>query len=137
MLDLNSDMPLWQQAFRVGVAPSLSVAGLEALLLALETDDPRLIQGGTVTPYLGFPFESPQGACAIGYALWQAKSLYNIGDVEDAFCETCTAIDDAIGGYTCCAHFTRWFDSVPRAAIISALIPEVKLALEGRKETAS
>jgi hypothetical protein len=37
----------WQKVFRVGIAPQLSTPALIALKRALESDDPRLLQGET------------------------------------------------------------------------------------------
>jgi hypothetical protein len=40
----------WRRVWREGIAPQLSLADLHALRLALERDDPALIQGATVEP---------------------------------------------------------------------------------------
>jgi hypothetical protein len=48
----------WRQVWRKGVAPLMPTKGLEALAIALENDDPRLIQGHTTSPP---PLQSVQG----------------------------------------------------------------------------
>ena len=62
-------LELWQIVWRKGVAPQLSVKGLQALAKALANDDPRLITGGTTQP-------PPLQSMASEPVEWQPFRLY-------------------------------------------------------------
>jgi hypothetical protein len=128
----------WKHAFRVGVAPQLTTAGLEALARALAQDDSRLLQGNTTEPppmqcVQDWPVEK---ACAIGYCGWQGDGLETVVEVQDFFAQACYRADLALGEPAGCRWFLNWFDETPREVMRRLLLAEVRLALDGRGGTA-
>jgi hypothetical protein len=85
----------WQQVFRDGIAPHLSTPALIALKRALESDDPRLLQGATTSPPpLQCVQEWPvEGTCGWGYCGWQGEGLETVGQVEEFFARVCYEAD--------------------------------------------
>jgi hypothetical protein len=79
-------MENWRRVWRDGFAPLISTKALGALKLALETNDPRLIQGATTSPpplqcVLEWPVEC---GCLIGYcgAVDLGGFLYSAEDIR-------------------------------------------------------
>ena len=132
-------MEPWRRCFRDGFAPHLPTAGLEALRAALETDDPRLIQGCTAHTehcYHGPRFMQPvTGACAVGYCWWQGDDVRTVEDLESQFSISCWEADRLLGEHAANRFFPNWFDETPRDEMRRLLLPEVVLALEERAET--
>jgi hypothetical protein len=130
----------WRTVWRAGVAPQLSVEGLEALARALANDDPRLWQGQTAGPTPGpgkRGWDPPcEGACLIGYAGWQGEGLETVAEVQDFFAQACYRADLALGEPAGCRWFLNWFDETPREVMRRLLLAEVRLALDGRGGTA-
>jgi hypothetical protein len=128
----------WQDAFRRGIAPQLSTAGLTALRAALATNDKRLIQGATTLPpplqcVRDWPCES---ACAIAYccAFPDNVTLKTVGEVEEHFAQVCFDADQALGEPAAVRWFLNWFDETPREEMRPALLVEVDAEL-GRRRT--
>lgn len=126
-----------QKAWREGIAPQLSDAGLEALALALRTDDPRLVQGATTMPpplhcVRDWPIEA---GCALAYCAWQSGGLATVGEVENGFAQICYAADEACG-ISAARYFIEWFDDTPRDEMRQQLLPEVEAVLAARREPA-
>ena len=65
-------MESWRRAWRVGLAPGLSRAGLEALSAALLRNDPRLLQGATTSPPPSYNFAVMPRVETID-AFWEMK----------------------------------------------------------------
>lgn len=131
-------MESWRKVWREGVAPNLSTEALEALRIALENNDPRLIQGATTIPapltcMQDWPVE---GGCAIGFCGWQGEHLANVGEVEEFFARMCFLVDEKLDEPAACRWFLNWFDDTPREEMIEQLLPEVILALQQREELA-
>ncbi len=131
-------MESWRKVWRDGVAPLLSVDGLEALRQALATDDVRLIQGATTTPpplqYVHWPVKA---ACLISYAgvdLCGGFDHATVGDVEEFFTRMCVDIDQRLGEPAGCRWFLNWFDETPRDEMRALLLPEVERSLALMKE---
>lgn len=125
----------WRTAWRVGVAPQLSVAGLEALARALEQDDDRLLQGDTSEPslYDCFGVDRPvEKACAIGFCGWQGDGLGTVTQAEDYLMDVCDRADQALDEAAGSRWFVNWVDETPRDEMRRLLLPEVRLALAGR-----
>src|SRR5687768_13684310 len=127
-------MESWQKVWRTGLAPLLSVEGLEALQGALERDDPRLTQGSTTTPpplmcVQDWPVEA---ACALGFCGWQGDELESVGQVEEFFARACFEADQRLGEPAACRWFLNWFDDTPRDEMRRELLAEVELALADR-----
>lgn len=128
-------MVTWRDCFRRGFAPHLSTVGLLALRLALETDDPRLMQGCTTNPPpLNCVLDVPcEGACPIAFACWQGGDCEGtIGAVEEAFGVACYAADQALGDPAECRFLLNWWDDTPRDEARRLLLVEVELALGHR-----
>jgi hypothetical protein len=128
-------MESWRKVWREGLAPLLSVAGLEALRAALVRDDPRLQQGATTTPpplqcVQDWPVE---GACAVGFCGWQGEGLETVGEVEEFFARTCFEIDQRLGEPAGCRWFLNWFDETPRDEMRRQLLAEVNRSLAQRQ----
>jgi hypothetical protein len=127
-------MTAWQRCFRLGFVPQLSERALEALAVALLTDDPRRIIGATTSPpplqvVADWPVE---GACPLSFALWQGDQLGTVGQVEEAFASLCYGADQRLGEPAACRYLLNWIDETPRQEMRQALLVEVLLALIGR-----
>jgi hypothetical protein len=128
-------MESWRKVWREGLAPLLSVAGLEALRAALVQDDQRLQQGATTTPpplqcVQDWPVE---GACAVGFCGWQGEGLETVGEVEEFFARMCFEIDQRLGEPAGCRWFLNWFDETPRDEMRRQLLAEVNRSLAQRQ----
>jgi hypothetical protein len=143
-------MEAWRKVWRDGLAPQLSVAALQALRQALQSDDARLLQGATTSPpplqcVQDWPVEA---ACVLGYCGWQGDGLETVGEVEEYFARMCFEIDQAMGEPAACRWFLNWFDDTPRDEMRRELLTEVHRTLaerlseeeqqgEGQDETAA
>jgi hypothetical protein len=129
-------MDAWRQVWRVGLAPQISTAGLEALRSALIADDSRLIQGSTTTPpsmgvYVqDWPVES---ACALGYCGWKGEGLQTVGQIENYFSDLCYKADRESAECGSTKHFLEWFDCTGRVYVFRELLPEVERELSQRE----
>ncbi len=136
---MSESIEAWRRVWRAG-APLLPTAGLEALAVALETDDCRLLQGATTTPP---PLQVVQdwdveAACLVGFCGWQDGTGKNtVHDVEEVFAKWCYAVDQEINEPAGCRWFLNWADETPRDQMRFALLPEVRRELERRGESAS
>lgn len=127
-------MQAWLTVWRKGIEPQLSVKALTALGKALETDDPRLLQGATTSPP---PLQCMQewaveAACALGYCGWQGEGLGTVAEVESYFAQKCFQADQKMGDSAMVRWFLQWFDDTPRYDMIRLLLPEVETALLNR-----
>jgi hypothetical protein len=127
-------MELWRKIFRQGFAPLISAPALTRLAEALETDDPRLLQGATTTPpTLNCVLDWPvQAACAIGYCGWQGEGKDTVGDVGEYFTRLCYETDQAIGEPAACRWFLEWADETDRPTMRKELLAEVQAILSER-----
>ena len=128
-------MELWRKAWRIGIVPNMSTAGLEALRMALLKDDPELLQGATTSPpplqcVQDWPVEA---ACALGYCGWQGEGLETVAEVEEFFARMCFEIDQRLGEPAACRWFLNWFDETPRDEMRRELVGEVNRALAQRQ----
>lgn len=127
-------MESWRKVWREGLAPQLSVAGLDALRRALLNDDPRLLQGATTSPP---PLQCVQdwaveGACALGYSGWHGEGLETVAEVEEYFARLCFEADHRLGEPAACRWFLNWFDDTPRDEMRRGLLAEVNRNLAQR-----
>lgn len=131
-------MESWRRVWRDGVAPLLSDVALNALMKALLTDDPRLIQGATTTPPpLACVQEWPvEGACSLSYCGWQGDGLTTVGEVEEFFARMCYEIDKRLGEPAGCRWFINWFDETPRDEMRRLLLKEVRREVISREDRA-
>jgi hypothetical protein len=132
-------MESWRKCWRDGFAPLISSEGLEALRRALQTDDPRLLQGETTTPpplmaVQDWPVEA---ACATAFCGWQGDGLNTVGEVEEYFARICFETDRALGEQAGCRHLLCWWDDTPRAEARQELLAEVLLELSRREKAAA
>jgi len=123
----------WQQVWRIGVAPQISTAGLEALRQALREDDPRLIQGATTAPpplqcVSDWPVEA---ACPIGFTGWQ-DGIGTVIEVEEYFTRICHETDQRIDEPGGCRWFLNYVDETPRYEMRQELLVEVERSLAER-----
>lgn len=130
-----TDKSQWQEAWRVGFAPSLPTSGLEALRDALRADDPRLKQGATTVPpplqcVQDWPVEA---ACAVGFCGWQGDGLNTVGEVEEFFARVCFEADLRLGHPGHCRQFLNAWDDTPRSTILPLMLAEVEAEL-GRRD---
>lgn len=128
-------MESWRTVWRDGFVPGLSTNALTALRMALETDDPHLVQGATTTPpplmcVKDYPVE---GACALGFCGWQGEGLDSVGETEEYFARCCFEADQRLGEAAACRWFLNWFDETPRNEMRRELMAEVDLAISSRK----
>ncbi len=123
----------WRRVFRDGLAPLLSVQALEALRQALASDDPRLIQGGTVLPLVhDWPVDA---ACPVAFCGWQAEDLGTVAEVEEFSGRMCHEIDQCLGEGAACRGLLNWIDESSREEMRTALLAEVNLTLAEREKT--
>jgi hypothetical protein len=127
-------MEAWKRVFREGIAPQLSVVGLQALARGLIQDDERLVQGATTTPP---PLQcmrecAVEGACGISYCAWQGDGLKTVGELEEFFGRICYKTDQHFGDPVACRWFLNWFDDTPREEMRRLLLPEVRAILATR-----
>jgi hypothetical protein len=125
----------WQRVWREGIAPQLSLADLGVLRLALERDDPALIQGATVEPiplprYDDHPVE---GACLVAYIGWRSRELRTVRQVEEWFTQVCFQADKRLGEPAACRWLLNWFDDTPRRAMRVAMLAEIDAELARRR----
>lgn len=135
---MNASIESWRNVWRFGFGPLLSTTGLSALRVALERDDPRLVQGSTTTPpplmcVQDWPVEA---ACALGFCGWQdsANPLTTVGGVEKFFARACYDADQALQEPAACRWFLSWFDDTPRDEMRRELMAEIDLILEAREQ---
>lgn len=126
-------MESWRKVWREA-AKLLSTPGLLALKQALETDDPRLLQGATTEPpplhcVQDWPCE---GACLISLPGWLGDGLMTVAAIEEHFARICFEVDQVCGEPAACRHLLNWYDETPRDEMRKLLLPEVQLALEQR-----
>jgi hypothetical protein len=127
-------MESWRKVWREGLAPQLTMNGLEALGTGLASDDPRLLQGATTMPpplqcVQDWPVEA---ACVLGYCGWQGDGLETVAEVEEFFARLCFEADQVLGEPAACRWFLNWYDETPREEMCGLLLEEVKLALAER-----
>jgi hypothetical protein len=127
----------WRTVWRNGVAPVLSVSGLQALLNALERDDTNLLQAQTTLPppLMCVQDWDVEGACAIGYCGWKGEGLNTVGEVEEYFARCCFEADQLLGEPASVRWFLNWYDDTPRDEMRKQLAEEVRLSLESRLAT--
>jgi len=138
-------MELWRKAFLRGIAPALGRDALAALRGGLAANDPRIIRGATTDPFADRDWSRLpcNGACAVGFAVWQADNLTTAGEVEDHFlmvAEHAATLYDSEprrgrkGGLvrdsdTLFAEFINWFDETPPHESYPQLIEAIDEAL--------
>jgi len=127
----------WQWAWREGVAPQLSTAGLKALQKALECDDPALIQGQNLLPP---PLQSHESdlviaACAICFTAWKGdyQGCAPVAKVDLRFAEVCHEAGQLLREPGAVHFFLIQYDSWTREEMRRSLLQEVGLALAGRQ----
>ncbi len=127
-------MEQWRKVFRAS-ASLLPSAGLEALEKALETDDPRLLQGATMTPpalqcVMDWPVEA---ACLWGFCGWQ-DGRETVVEVEEFFSRMCFQTGQIMNEPAGCRWFLNWYDDTPRDQMRRELLPEVRAELARRRK---
>jgi hypothetical protein len=127
-------MESWRKVWQEGMAPQLSVAALEALRRALQSDDARLLQGATTTPpplqcVQDWPVEA---ACVLGFCGWQGEGLETVAEVEEFFARACFEADQRLGEPASCRWFLNWYDETPREEMRRLLLAEVNRTLAER-----
>src|SRR5262245_3773226 len=128
-------MILWRKVWRA-FAGHMSRAGLEALQTALETDDPRLIQGWTMkpAPLVCFATCEVEAACAVSLAGWRGDGLLTVSEVDEFFARMCFTVDEYLGESAGCRWFLNWYDETPREVMRQELLREVRYALGQRSD---
>jgi hypothetical protein len=130
-------MESWKHVFRRGIAPFLPTRGLQALSLALATNDKRVLQSATTSPppLACVSDWTVEAACPIGFCGWQnGEGLNTVVEVEQFFGNVCFMADQAIGEPAACRHFVNWADDTPRQEMFDALLVEVVAVLIERAE---
>jgi hypothetical protein len=125
----------WRNVWQKGIAPQLSLNALKALRQALRDNDPKLIQGATMSPpplacVEDWPVEA---ACGISFGPWRGDGIQNVGELEAVFAELCCYCDQAMGEPGACRWFIGWYDDAPRDVMRQALLPAVEQAVEARE----
>lgn len=128
-------MESWRTVWRRGFSKVLSTPGLAALRAALETDDPRLVQGATTKPpplecVKDWPVEA---ADAIGFCGWQGDGLKTVIEVEEHFAKACFDADQLLLEPAACRFWLNFWDDAPRDEAFRDLLAEVVRELEMRQ----
>ena len=124
----------WQTVLCQGIFPQLTDEQLVKLLTALETDDVRLIQGATVSPFTLYSVRDwpCEAACVLGFCGWGGDESKTVGEVEQYFAEVCFEADRLLGEPAAVRFFLLWYDGVPRDEMRRLLIKEVREEQERR-----
>lgn len=134
----------WPEAWRVGIAPGLTDAGLEDLRRALLAEKGPLMQGRTLYHSRENEEYGPHcpwdGGCAVALAV-QAGGRLTIGEVEERFAQVRREADDRLekaGSRSAFTSFTDWFDAYDfdaevRPALLAAVEEELARRAEGRQ----
>ncbi len=128
-------MEAWRRVWRHGFSPLLPLLGLQRLKTALETDDPRLLQGATCTPPpLTAVLDWPVEACdCIVFAFWADHDFHcTAEDGEEFFAQRCFECDTILGEPAASRWFLNWYDETPRNEVFRALALEVGLEVTKR-----
>lgn len=128
----------WCRVFRDGFAPQLTTDELESLAVACETDDPRLIQGGTTTPP---PLMCMQGAaveagCALGFVGAIRNGGFGaatVGQCEQVFADLCHDAGERVGVPDACRFVLNWWDDNPRLQVFREFLSELRAEI-GRRQ---
>lgn len=128
-MDAPVSVEPWRAALRAAL-PHLPREGVAQLRVALENDDPTLLQGCTTSPPpLACVQDWPcEGACLFGYAFWKG-GLDTVGEIEANFGELCAAIDVALCEPAGCRHALNFWDETPRDEAAKAVLQEIDLFL--------
>jgi hypothetical protein len=127
----------WQFVWRKGICPQLTDAGLQALKTALETDDPRLLQGSTTSPpplqcVSGWPVT---GCCPLCWALLDGEppGSITVARLEERFAQACYTADMILGEPAAVRYWLNWVDETPRPQMLTELLAEVERELASRR----
>lgn len=122
-------MEAWRIVFR-HFARIANREGLTALLEALETDNPRLLQGVTTSPppLACYVDQAVEGCCMVGFTGWR-EGCTTVTEVEEYFASMCYQIDAALNEPGGCRFLLNWYDETPREEVRAKLIPELRFAL--------
>jgi hypothetical protein len=120
----------WTRVWRVGVVPQLTRDNLVALRDALQSNDPRLMQGGTTYPP---PLPNVQdwrceSCCLVAFPGF-SDGLTTAGELNTYFAEACHRADLALGEPAAIRHLLHFWDNGSRADVFAALIAELDAAL--------
>lgn len=132
-------MELWRKVWREGLIPQMTQPGLEALRQGLLRDDPRLVQGVTLSPPAVDVFADAEieAACALGYCAWKGEDRSTVSDLSDFFEKLCVEADERLGEPGLCRFFLNWFDETPRHEMRRLLLAEVNRGLNHAAATAA
>lgn len=127
-------MESWRRVWREGLGPALPTKGLQALILALQFDDERLIQGTTTLPQWqpSFPRAQVHAACAVAFSAWQGEGLNRVDEIEEFVSSACFKADERLGEPGASRRFLNWFDRTPREEMRRRLLGEVRATLAER-----
>ncbi len=121
-------MQKWRLILREGFFPAIPVEGLAALLEAVKTDDPELIQGLTTK-------ENSRNEMMAGdlitYCVWKGFGLTTVAEVEEKYTDLCNYIDANMGIHSV-RQLSQWYDHQPRDMMRLLLRQEIEHALEHR-----
>jgi hypothetical protein len=125
---------MWQNVFRVGLAPQLTEDDLLALAGGLEADDRRLAQGCTSDPppmkgLWDFPVHT---CCPISFVGLVARGLATVGQVDEWFAQVCFRIDELFGEKAASRWLLNYLDDTPRERMREELLAEVRAELARR-----
>ncbi len=128
-------MEAWRSTWRKGILPFLNVRHLEVLMDALQSDDPRLVQGATTIPK---PLQCTQTwpvecACALTFMGWQADDKHRVGEAEEWFAVMCHNVDQHLGEPAGIRWFLCWYDDTPREEMRKELLQEVIFSIGVKK----
>jgi hypothetical protein len=108
----------WRETLTRGILPALPLAGVEALLRALDDDDPRLLRLAEVEPP-ALPATGDWPAVAadpVAFACWHGLGLTTARQVSDAWSEALYQCSLRLKTPAASAPWLDWWDTREDAA---------------------
>lgn len=136
---VDTSLPKWKIALRVGISGVIGLRGIIALSNAVKNDSPRLMQGRTVHPSIGNDI-NVEKCCAIAYCGWSTidkcltpnqvyeyfKTICELANVELEDAKECNDVS--------VNEFVGWFDATDRKTAFAELSKELDYIIDKMKK---
>lgn len=125
---MTTPIASWKKIMMECLLPKLSENTIKKLEKALESNDPKLLQGATTSPpplvcVQDWPMEA---ACLVGFSLAEEEGLETVGEVEEAFAQFCYEVDTTYGEPACCRYLLNWWDETPREEAFAQTLETIR-----------
>lgn len=128
-------MESWKLVLRNGFLWQWSTERLEAALVLLVADSPKLAQGSTTSPPpLLSTQDWPLEACdLVAFCSIDDPFEATVGEAEEGFAKACFDADQKLGEPAACRWLLNAYDDTPRGEMWGQLIAELKAEVERRQ----